>query len=38
MQEVLESMDIKVIFCNISKYPMAIKNNSGGYFNLAFHW
>lgn len=34
----LESMDIKEIFKNISKYPMAVRNNSGGYFNHTFYW
>ena len=34
----MESMDIKNIFKNISKYPMAIRNNSGGYFNHTFYW
>jgi len=34
----MESMDIKDIFINISKYPMAVRNNSGGYFNHTFYW
>jgi Fe-Mn family superoxide dismutase len=34
----MESMDIKNIFRNISKYPMAVRNNSGGYFNHTFYW
>ena len=34
----MESMDIKDIFKNISKYPMAVRNNSGGYFNHTFYW
>ena len=34
----MESMDIKNIFKNISKYPMAVRNNSGGYFNHTFYW
>ena len=34
----MESMDIKDIFMNISKYPMAVRNNGGGYFNHAFYW
>jgi len=33
-----ESMDIMDIFRNISKYPMAVRNNSGGYFNHTFYW
>jgi len=33
-----ESMDIKDIFRNISKFPMAVRNNSGGYFNHTFYW
>src|SRR5659263_152379 len=31
-------MNIKEIFRNISKYPMAVRNNSGGYFNHTFYW
>ena len=34
----MESMDIKDIFRNISKYPVAVRNNSGGYFNHTFYW
>jgi len=34
----MESMDILDIFKNISKYPVAIRNNSGGYFNHTFYW
>jgi len=34
----METMDIKDIFKNISKYPMAVRNNSGGYFNHTFYW
>ena len=34
----MESMDIMNIFRNISKYPMAVRNNSGGYFNHTFYW
>jgi len=34
----MESMNIKDIFRNISKYPMAVRNNSGGYFNHTFYW
>ncbi|MFA4853455.1 MAG: superoxide dismutase [Bacteroidales bacterium] len=34
----MESMDIIDIFRNISKYPMAVRNNSGGYFNHTFYW
>ena len=34
----MESMDIKNIFKNMSKYPMAVRNNSGGYFNHTFYW
>jgi len=34
----MESMDIKNIFRNTSKYPMAVRNNSGGYFNHTFYW
>jgi len=34
----VESMDIKEIFSKISKYPVAVRNNSGGYFNHTFYW
>ena len=34
----MESMDILDIFKNISKYPMAARNNSGGYYNHTFYW
>lgn len=34
----MESMDIKEIFKNISKYPVAVRNNGGGYFNHTFYW
>jgi len=34
----LESMDIENIFRNIGKYPIAVRNNSGGYFNHTFYW
>jgi len=34
----MEAMDIKDIFKNISKYPAAVRNNSGGYFNHALYW
>jgi superoxide dismutase, Fe-Mn family len=34
----MESMDIKDIFGKISKYPAAVRNNSGGYFNHTFYW
>jgi Fe-Mn family superoxide dismutase len=34
----MESMDIMDIIRNISKYPMAVRNNGGGYFNHTFYW
>jgi len=34
----MESMTIGDIFRNISKYPVAVRNNSGGYFNHTFYW
>jgi Fe-Mn family superoxide dismutase len=34
----MESMTIREIFRNISKEPVAIRNNSGGYFNHTFYW
>jgi superoxide dismutase, Fe-Mn family len=34
----LENMNIIDIFKNISKYPVAVRNNSGGYFNHTFYW
>lgn len=34
----METMEITDIFKNISKYPAAVRNNGGGYFNHAFYW
>ena len=34
----MESMDIKDIFGNMSKFPVAVRNNGGGYFNHTFYW
>lgn len=34
----MESMDIIEIFKNISKYPVAVRNNGGGYYNHTFYW
>jgi Fe-Mn family superoxide dismutase len=34
----METMDIKDIFRNISKFPVAVRNNGGGYFNHTFYW
>ncbi|MCK9204311.1 MAG: superoxide dismutase [Bacteroidales bacterium] len=34
----MESMTIREIFRNISKEPMAVRNNSGGYYNHTFYW
>ncbi len=34
----IESMDILGIFRNISKYSMAVRNNSGGWYNHNFYW
>ena len=34
----LESMEILDIFRNISKYPVPVRNNSGGYYNHTFYW
>jgi len=34
----MESMDIKDIFRNIGKFPVAVRNNGGGYFNHTFYW
>ena len=34
----MESMTISEIFRNISKEPVAVRNNSGGYFNHTFYW
>ena len=34
----METMDILDIFKNISKYPVAVRNISGGYFNHTFYW
>ena len=35
---VMESMDIREIFKNMSKYPVVVKNNGGGYFNHTLYW
>ncbi len=34
----METMDIKEIFKNVSKYSKAIRNNGGGYFNHTLYW
>ncbi len=34
----MESMDIKDIFKNMSKFPVAVRNNGGGYYNHTFYW
>jgi Fe-Mn family superoxide dismutase len=34
----MESMTIEEIFRTISKEPVAVRNNSGGYFNHTFYW
>jgi len=34
----METMDIKDIFRNMSKFPVAVRNNGGGYFNHTFYW
>jgi len=34
----MDTMDILDIFKKISKYPVAVRNNSGGYFNHTFYW
>jgi len=34
----MESMNIRDIFKNIMKYPLAVRNNGGGYFNHTFYW
>jgi len=34
----MESMNILDIFKKISKYPMAVRNNGGGFFNHTFYW
>ena len=34
----IETMDIKDVFRKISKYPMPVRNNGGGYFNHTFYW
>ncbi|MDD4030063.1 MAG: superoxide dismutase [Bacteroidales bacterium] len=32
------TMSLETIFANISKYPAAIRNNGGGYYNHTFFW
>jgi Fe-Mn family superoxide dismutase len=34
----MEVMTINDIFRNMSKYPVPVRNNSGGYFNHTFYW
>ncbi|MEI7726665.1 MAG: superoxide dismutase [Bacteroidota bacterium] len=34
----MESMTIREIFRNVSKEPVAVRNNSGGFFNHTFYW
>ena len=34
----MESMDILDIFKKMSKFPMAVRNNGGGYYNHTFYW
>ncbi|MDA3943842.1 MAG: superoxide dismutase [Bacteroidetes bacterium] len=34
----MESMDIEEIFRNMSKFPVAVRNNGGGYYNHTFYW
>ena len=34
----MESMDIREIFRNISKYPVAVRNNGGSNFNHTMYW
>ena len=34
----LEGKSVEEIFKNISKYPLAVRNNGGGYYNHALFW
>src|SRR5512133_1728112 len=34
----LESKTIEDIFANISKYPAAVRNNGGGFYNHIIYW
>jgi Fe-Mn family superoxide dismutase len=34
----MDTMDIKDIFKNISKYPAAVRNNGGSYYDHTFYW
>ncbi len=34
----METMEITDIFKKTSKYPEAVRNNGGGYYNHAFYW
>jgi Fe-Mn family superoxide dismutase len=34
----LESKTIEEIFANISKYPAAVRNNGGGFYNHVIYW
>ena len=35
---VMDTMDIKDIFKKVSKYPAAVRNNGGSYFDHTFYW
>lgn len=34
----MENMTIEEIFANISKYPAAVRNNGGGFYNHVIYW
>ena len=34
----IADMDIKDIFQNVSKYPVGVRNNGGGYYNHSLYW
>src|SRR4030042_94527 len=34
----IADMDIKDIFQNVSKYPVGVRNNGGGYYNHKLYW
>ena len=34
----LESMTMEEVFKNISRYPAAVRNNGGGFYNHALYW
>jgi len=34
----MENLDLMELFANISKYPVAVRNNGGGFYNHLLYW